>query len=725
MTAGSEGSPVFDYTSLDFQGMELDLIAFAQSRFGDEAWTDFNESNEGRRIIELLSYATDVLSYTENAHALETVVASLVREQNFRNIAKTFDFNLKSASPSRTTLRFTIDPDYLPLVIPKTFKVADKRTGNVVFQPDITGTATQTTYVVNATQGDGIEGEVLGTANGAAGQFYQLGNKPLIDNTISVYVGGVEYVVIKNFIQVGPLDTVCQLETREDDTTTVRFGDGINGKIPPIGETVTASYKTGGGLGVNFPKGTLTRMVSGLTGVLEVTNITAAEGGGPKQSIQSAKRLFPLTIKSNERCVTLEDYASTTAGFINGVLKARAVAGLFQAGGNPILLYVVPNGGGSVPASLSNLIVSSLRYGLSSADPGRSMGGRRVFVRDAVYVALRVVADVFVNKGSSASQVAARVRAAFAQRYALEATDFGTEVDLQDAYNTVDPKEQKIDGLTRVYLREFTAKPYCGRYVTKPSTGDGAAIGIRTTINTQRREWGIQVIPGKRFYVYQRQLGNISGIGDSGIVDEQSSYSDGSLVSATSGYRLRVREQEQNETFTIVANSGSLITVSGVSSPGKVSSPMVLATDKDSYAVERKESVIGRILHTFAVGPIEIYSAVPVQSSQGFQVGDRVLLTDGANEFISTIASIPGNALILSAVPTAWSVQTGTRVDWYWTSDDGSCGFALAEGDTPFTNGDELYVDTFAQSGDIKLRPENYPVLDPNDLVVNPVGGVK
>lgn len=727
MVAGAEGSPVFDYVSLDFQGMEKDLIAYAQSRFPGEVWTDFNESNEGRRLIELVAYATDLLSYTENAHALETVVASLIREQNFRNIVKSFDFTLKSASPSRTVLRFEIDSEFLPVTIPRTFKVGDTKTGQVVFQPDVTGTATSETYTVAATQGDGIEDDILGTATGAAGQVYPLSRSPLIDGTLSVYVGGSQYAIIKNFIEAGPLDKVCLLDTNEALDTSIRFGDGNNGQIPPLGQQVTATYKIGGGVNVNFPTGAIKRLISGLPGVLSVTNISAAEGGGPRQSIRSAKRLFPLSVKANERCVTLEDYATTAEALVPGVLKAYAVSGLFQAGGNPVLLFVVPNGGGDVPPSLSNLIVTTLRYGFGLTDPGRSMAGRRVFVRKAVYVELQVTADAFVNKGSVAAQVGSRVRQAYLNRYSLEANDFGSEADIQEAYNVVDPNEQKIDGLARVYLRQFTVKPYCGRYVTRPSTGTGMAISIRTNINTQRREWGIQIIPGKRFYVYQRQLGNISTIGDHSIEDEQSSYPEGSLVTTLDGWRLRVREQEQNETFPISANVGGSITVSGVSFPGRVSSLLVLATNKDTYAVERREGRVGRLTTVVTTGlGFEQVLITDTGLFYGFTNGDAVMLINPDGEqFITSVRvdNYPGSLGLTDNPPVTF--VAGSVVHHYWVSDDGTCAFTLVEGDTPFANGDELYVDTFAQAGDIRLRPENYPILAEDNLKVNTVGGVR
>jgi hypothetical protein len=300
--------------------------------------------------------------------------------------------------------------------------------------------------------------------------------------------------------------------------------------------------------------------------------------------------------------------------------------------------------------------------------------------------------------------------------------NFQEEVDLQDAYNTVDPIEKKIDGLSRVYLRKFTVKPYSGKYVTKPTTGDGSAKGIVINQNVQRREWNVRVLVGQQFNVYQRRLGTIFSVSDHSIEDEQSSYEENELV----GWRLCVREQEQVETFGIAANSASSITVDGVSTPGGLSNLLVIATDKDTYAVERLEPVMGKILKaTVTMESGKEWLALTVDSSAGFSSGDEVVvITPAGEEFVTTINFVSDGMLSIEQ-PLPFAALVGSTVSWFWRSEDGTCGFSLVQGDTDFVVGDELYVDTFALSGDIKLRPENFPRLNPKNLVLNAIGGVK
>lgn len=725
MAAGDEGSPVFDFTSLDYAGVERDLIRYAQARFTEEVWSDLNPSNEGRRLIELMAYGADLVSYTENAHVLETVISSLIREQNFRKIAEGFDFTLASAVPSETVLRFTLDAGELPLVIPSTYKVANS-TGEVIFQPNVAGIATTTTYDVAATQGDEVVSEALGTSDATSSQRYALARSPLLDGTLTITVGGTSYGKITNFIEASATEEVYRLETDENGISYINFGDGINGKVPPLGAAiVAASYKVGGGSDTNFPVGSINRQVSSLTGVLSVTNITSAENGGPKPSLRTAKRLLPLSIKANERAVTTQDYATVAESLVPGVLKARGVSGLFQAGGNPVILFIVPTGGGALSDALANQIVTTLRFGTSATDPGRAMAGKRVYARTAVYVDLLITADTYVQKGSTASLVGARVTTAFANRYALSRVEFGEAVDTQDAYNTVDPIEQGIDGLSRVFLRKFSIRPYYGTYITAPPTGNGSAQGI-DTLNPFRREWNILVGVSNTFTVRQRRLGTISALGDSSLEDQGGSYVASELVTATSGYVLHVREQEQAETFTIAANTQSLITISGVSSPSSVNGLLTIATPGDTYVVEKTEAATGTIARaTLDAAAAAGLLVVSVDSETGFSPGDEALVRDlSGNSEILTV-DVVGSGSITFTTALTFDMPVGGTVDWFWRSDDGTAGFALVNGSTAFVSGDQAYVDVYPDVGDIQLRPENFPLLATDDLIINPIGGVR
>jgi hypothetical protein len=241
----------------------------------------------------------------------------------------------------------------------------------------------------------------------------------------------------------------------------------------------------------------------------------------------------------------------------------------------------------------------------------------------------------------------------------------------------------------------------------------------------QRREWFITVGSGftPTFTVQQRRLGTISAIGNLSIEDEEASYDDNELV----GWRLHVLEQEQDETFDISANTATSITVSGLSTPGELSSLLTLATNGDSYVVETDESVTGKIGRSLASGTNN--AGQPVVNTQGaphaaFTNDARVLLRDGDDSAVLVIASV-GVSSITFTTNLPFAMTNNATLDWYWQSDDGSVGFALVQGSTVFASGDTLYVDTYPVTGDIKLRREEFLKFNEDDWTIRTIGGIQ
>jgi len=742
MAAGSNQSPVFDFTSLDFDSIRNDLIRYAQATFPGELWTDFNDSNFGTFLLDLISYATDLIAYSENSHVLETVAATVIREQNFRNIAKTYDFVPKGAVPSTTVLTFGLSTNPLdyPVTIPSETKLGT--VDSIVFQPDIPTSltfiaATGLGFSVNvpATQGDEIfenGASPLGTSDGSTGQRYTLLGSPLIDGTLSVKVSATPYVIILNFIEAGPSDEVCTVNVDENGIGTITFGDGINGKIPPIGLNINAVYKTGGGTNTNLPAGTIKEFVgTPPLGVLSVINNVSATGGGPKQTLANAKMQLPLVIKSNERAVTSQDYATIAVQDVPSVLKAAALDGIFLPGGTAVLLYIVAQGGIPPTPALANQIITTFRFGTGAPGSfGKGMAGKRVIIRSPVFVNMVIDVDAFVDQGASAVVVGSRVRERLAFRYQLENVDFGIDLDLQDAYSTVDPFQQQIEGLRRVFFRGFTIRPYFAAHINQPVTGNGTVDGIVTSLGVARREWLIRFVIGaavpagtRVFQVLERRLGTITTLSDTSLLDEGADYVNDELLTTANNWVLHVQEQVQPSVRPILGN-----TVDSIQIDSTFGGLLALANPGDSYAVERTDgngSNSGKVLRTTAVG-VTLGGAltVPVVLSSGFVTGNRVLLRDGANSQVLVVASAAVGSITFTTT-TNFTVNPTATLDWFWQSVGGTVGFAVVNGTTIFAIGDEIYVDTYPLSGDLTLRPENFPVLDALDLHVVTIGGTK
>jgi hypothetical protein len=100
------------------------------------------------------------------------------------------------------------------------------------------------------------------------------------------------------------------VETDQDGTADLRFGDGISGKKPDEGTEFTATYRVGNGRAGNVGAETLCRVVSDLAGFQRVRNPLAAHGGIDPESMEEVRQFAPQAFRTQERAVTEADWAA-------------------------------------------------------------------------------------------------------------------------------------------------------------------------------------------------------------------------------------------------------------------------------------------------------------------------------------------------------------------------------------------------------------------------------
>ncbi len=93
-------------------------------------------------------------------------------------------------------------------------------------------------------------------------------------------------------------------------TGEIRFGNGLNGLIPPTGtgNLRMARYQTGGGIGGNKAADAIVQLKTTVPYVDKVTNPEAATGGANAETLDSLLERAPRTLRHRGRAVTLEDY---------------------------------------------------------------------------------------------------------------------------------------------------------------------------------------------------------------------------------------------------------------------------------------------------------------------------------------------------------------------------------------------------------------------------------
>ncbi len=110
-------------------------------------------------------------------------------------------------------------------------------------------------------------------------------------------------------------------------TGELRFGDGSNGLIPPVGRgnLRLGQYRTGGGRAGNRPADAIVQLKTTVPYVDKVTNHEAAKGGADAESLDSLLERAPRTIRHNNRAVTVEDFEDVARLASPEVARAKCV----------------------------------------------------------------------------------------------------------------------------------------------------------------------------------------------------------------------------------------------------------------------------------------------------------------------------------------------------------------------------------------------------------------
>ncbi len=175
-----------------------------------------------------------------------------------------------------------------------------------------------TTEVVNA---DPIQDEIVGVSEGATGQRFDLLHAPLVAGAgtqveVSEEDGGwVEWEQVSGFAGSGPDDRHFTMDTTSG---AVVFGPAVTladgsvqrfGAVPPRGSTIRVRrYLVGGGRRGNVSRGRISVLRSSIPFIHRVENRSAAFGGVDAETLDNAKVRGPISLRTRDRAVTLEDY---------------------------------------------------------------------------------------------------------------------------------------------------------------------------------------------------------------------------------------------------------------------------------------------------------------------------------------------------------------------------------------------------------------------------------
>jgi Baseplate J-like protein len=200
--------------------------------------------------------------------------------------------------------------------------------GEYEIEPKLRQILLNTTIAVQAVT---HSNEILGSSTGKANQVFRTAAAPILaDPVLEVreLIGFEDswqrWQAVPDFYGSTAADRhyLINLLTGE-----IQFGDGIHGRIPPIGSgnLRMTHYQTGGGASGNRPAGTITELKTAIPAIDKATNPIAASGGADAEPLATLQERMPRTIRHGGRAVTLEDFEDLALLASPGIARSKCV----------------------------------------------------------------------------------------------------------------------------------------------------------------------------------------------------------------------------------------------------------------------------------------------------------------------------------------------------------------------------------------------------------------
>ncbi len=288
-----------------------------------------------------------------------------------------------------------------------------------------------------ARQGTTITGETLGSSTGKPEQAFTLSRAPILEgeelevrepecpsqeelealkreggfDPVSADSGTmsgasevwVRWQPVEHFHLSGPASRHYVLDRQSGK---LRFGNGVQGKIPPAGRDNIRMrrYRIGGGRAGNVAAGSITVLKRAIPLIAGVTNPAPAAGGTDQERTEEVMVRGPLRLKHRDRAVTSEDYEWLARESLVSVARARCVPAKTDADAGKIKLLIIPDE--DVPKPYPS---PGLRRHVAEYINDRHPDGVNLSVIGPTYVEACVTASVVPLRFEEADQVRQRI----------------------------------------------------------------------------------------------------------------------------------------------------------------------------------------------------------------------------------------------------------------------------------------------------------------------------
>ena len=127
---------------------------------------------------------------------------------------------------------------------------------------------------------------------------------------VSLESKGEPWTVRPDLLRSARFAAEFAVETHDDGSASIRFGDGVLGRRPAAGTQFTSTFRLGNGNAGNVGAEAIGHVVTDQSGILDVRNPLPAQGGVDPEPIEQVRLYAPQAFHIQQRAVTAEDYAT-------------------------------------------------------------------------------------------------------------------------------------------------------------------------------------------------------------------------------------------------------------------------------------------------------------------------------------------------------------------------------------------------------------------------------
>ena len=301
-----------NYTNYDFDDLKTELINRLKIT---DAWRDTYESSTGTMIIEFFAYVGNMLLYYLERRAEECYIATAMNKSSVINLVKLINYTPKRSVSSQGSLTFTLVAAATKIVYFPKYTTCQTADGTLyVIDKDVSIIPPSSSVIATAIQGKKLD--LSFSSDGSVSQEFAISDTAVENTNYFVLINGATWTEVSTFISSVATSEHYRLVHELDDTLTLIFGDGIRGKIPTNGLTITFRYVQSDGLSGNVYQTdkitTLNDIIYDEDGApqddITVTNSTTFTAGDDAEDIEEIRTEAPQVFSTGDRAVTRKDF---------------------------------------------------------------------------------------------------------------------------------------------------------------------------------------------------------------------------------------------------------------------------------------------------------------------------------------------------------------------------------------------------------------------------------